>query len=124
MRGIGHTTHTLAEMPVSARVYEEIAAKLREAGYDHAFMEDGVISMQGIGLSRPQPSAMGVRMREAREKAGLTQKEAARKVFVALPSLIEYEEGGMIPQHRTLDKLARAYRVTPDWLRTGQEPLS
>lgn len=124
MRGIGHTTHTLAEMQVSARVYEEIAAKLREAGYDHAFMEDGVISMQGIGITRPQPSAMAVRMREAREKLGLTQKEAARKVFVALPSLIEYEEGGMVPQGRTLEKIARVYKVTPDWLRDGQGTLS
>jgi len=45
------STHTYAELVVSASTYDEIAAKLRAAEYDHAF-HDGVIDMHGIGLVR------------------------------------------------------------------------
>lgn len=44
------STHTYAELEVSPAAYEEIAAKLRAAGYDHAFMENGAIDMHRIGL--------------------------------------------------------------------------
>lgn len=47
-------THTYAELDVSAETYTEIARKLRDAGYDHAFIDEGerskVIDMHGIGL--------------------------------------------------------------------------
>lgn len=48
-------THTFAELEVSPRTYDEIAVKLRVAGYDHAFVADstnGGIDMHGIGLTR------------------------------------------------------------------------
>jgi len=45
------TTHTVAELEVSAAVYSEVAKLLREAGYDHVF-QDGMIDMTGIGLVR------------------------------------------------------------------------
>jgi hypothetical protein len=51
------STYTYAEMEVTAAAYDEIAGKLRAAGYDHAF-NDGAIDMHGIGLTRaaaPQP---------------------------------------------------------------------
>ncbi len=53
-------TYTYAELEVSDEVYNEIAGKLREAGYSHAFMarEDGngyTIDMHGIGLIRHLP---------------------------------------------------------------------
>lgn len=44
------STHTFATLEVSNAAYDEIAAKLKEAGYDHVFMEDGAIDMHGIGL--------------------------------------------------------------------------
>lgn len=46
-------THTYAGLEVSAATYDEIAAKLRAAGYDHAFDGD-VIDMNGIGLIRAE----------------------------------------------------------------------
>ena len=61
MRGLGHATHTLAELEVSAAAYDEIAGLMRAAGYDHVFgpgeSENGsvIISMQGVGLSRKAP---------------------------------------------------------------------
>jgi hypothetical protein len=53
-------THTFAELELSAAAYDEIAAKLREAGYDHAFelgpsgvpYAGGPIDMHGIGVTR------------------------------------------------------------------------
>ena len=52
-------TYTYALLPVSQRTYDEIAEKLRDAGYDQAFQEDTsltslngqVIDMHGIALS-------------------------------------------------------------------------
>jgi hypothetical protein len=43
-------TRTIATLEVSAAAYQEISAKLRAAGYDHAIGTNGVIDMNGIGL--------------------------------------------------------------------------
>jgi hypothetical protein len=44
-------THTVALLEVSEATFKEIAEKLREALYDHAFSLDGKeINMSGIGL--------------------------------------------------------------------------
>ncbi|GER16733.1 NADAR family protein [Variovorax boronicumulans] len=52
-------THTIASLAVSAAAHTEIAAALRAAGYDHAFMEDGLIDMSGIGLAAQAVPAAG-----------------------------------------------------------------
>lgn len=48
-------SHTYAVLELSAAAYDEIANKLKEAGYDHAFdiQSDGrvVIDMHGIGVT-------------------------------------------------------------------------
>lgn len=52
MRHMRHT-HTVATLPVSRATWEEIAGKLRAAGYDHVFSREGaesLIDMTGIGL--------------------------------------------------------------------------
>lgn len=43
------STRTFAIMEVSRSVYEEVAERLRAAGYDHAFV-DGDLDMHGIAL--------------------------------------------------------------------------
>jgi tRNA A37 threonylcarbamoyladenosine dehydratase len=50
------TTHTYAILDVSKRTYDEIAQKLRDAQYDHAFDRD-VIDMHGIAL-RVDPASV------------------------------------------------------------------
>lgn len=45
------STHTIAELDVTASTYDEIHRLLTDAGYTHAF-RDGVIDMTGIGLTR------------------------------------------------------------------------
>ena len=51
-------TYTYAILEVSKEAYEEIAAKLNAAGYQHAFHEDAgreVIDMHGIALKQETP---------------------------------------------------------------------
>lgn len=56
-RGL-RATHTFATLEISQRAYDEIAGKLRAAGYDHVFTHDGAIDMAGIGVTRSeQPDA-------------------------------------------------------------------
>lgn len=43
-------THTLAVLELTPRAYQEISHKLTEAGYAHAFNDDGTIDMNGIGV--------------------------------------------------------------------------
>jgi hypothetical protein len=49
------STHTYARLPLSPQAYEEIATKLRTAGYDHAFIGNGDIDMHGIAVSIEEP---------------------------------------------------------------------
>lgn len=63
-------THTFAKLEVTAAAYDEIAGKLREAGYDHVFIDDA-IDMHGIGLTRMPETA------SEREKFPLSLEERA-----------------------------------------------
>ncbi|HEY9279519.1 MAG TPA: hypothetical protein VIP51_05535, partial [Eoetvoesiella sp.] len=54
-------TYSFATLDISRRAYDEIARKLRAAGYEHAFLENGLIDMHGIGL---QPSSQEGEPRE------------------------------------------------------------
>lgn len=45
-------THTFVELELSPTAYDEIATKLREAGYDHAFGDEGEIDMHGIVVTK------------------------------------------------------------------------
>lgn len=49
-RPLGGATRTYALLHVSQEAYDEIAQKLREAGYDHAFNDEGEVDMDGIAL--------------------------------------------------------------------------
>lgn len=44
-------TYTYAELEISRAAWDEIAQKLRAAGYDHAFVDENTIDMHGIGLT-------------------------------------------------------------------------
>jgi len=51
-------THTYVELELSQSAYEEIARKLREAGYDHCFMHPGPeIDMHGIVVTLAETTA-------------------------------------------------------------------
>jgi hypothetical protein len=51
------STHTFVELEISPAAWQEIAEKLRAAGYDHAFADDRTIDMHGIALVRNEAPA-------------------------------------------------------------------
>jgi hypothetical protein len=57
MRARLNVTHTYAILELSREAFDEIAAKLRAAGYDQAFHGD-VIYMHGIAVGPPQSASV------------------------------------------------------------------
>ena len=62
------------------------------------------------------------RMKQAREAAGLTQPQLAKKAGVS-PGTIGNIESGTRKQPRELLAIAAALRVTPTWLQSGALPM-
>lgn len=48
---MGRSTYTYVILELSEEAYNEIAKKLRDAGYDHAF-DRGIIDMHGLAIAR------------------------------------------------------------------------
>ena len=59
---------------------------------------------------------MPYRFREAREKAGLTASEVARRIGVSQPAVTQWETGAKVPSVEMLCKLADLYCVSTDYL--------
>jgi hypothetical protein len=57
-------THTFAELEISQPAWNEIAQKLRAAGYDHAFVDEKTIDMHGIGLTPTAPGLVEMTVNE------------------------------------------------------------
>lgn len=64
---------------------------------------------------------LGSRLRYIREKKGIKQNHAAKKVGIAAPTLANYEKDFRAPDNETLNKLADLYEVTTDWLYGREE---
>lgn len=94
------TTHTVATLEVSATAYDDIAGKMRAAGYDHAFLEPGngdhaIIDMVGIGLERgPTPDYVALRKAERDARA-----EIVKRVVKVGDVLTHSGCGGCIREH-------------------------
>jgi predicted nucleotidyltransferase len=58
----------------------------------------------------------GVRIRQARTKAGLTQAELATRTRVHQPSVSAYERGVSEPRPETLQRLLDAMKVRPSFI--------
>jgi len=56
---VTRTTHTYVLLELSRAAYDEIARKMREAGYDQAFDAEGEIDMRGIAVTR-EPTQLPV----------------------------------------------------------------
>lgn len=91
------STHTFAELAISKAAYDEIASKLREAEYNHVFMEGGVIDMHGIGLVVEENSPVDL---------------------LAHLALLEVEPGDTLvlrsPDHMTLDAIHRLSKLVKE----------
>lgn len=61
---------------------------------------------------------IGKRLREEREKQGLTLRELARRAGVGVSTIAELEAGRRQSTTKVVE-LAQALAVNPDWLQTG-----
>lgn len=59
---------------------------------------------------------MSYRFREAREKAGLSAAEVARRIDVSQPAVSQWDSGAKVPSVEMLCKLADLYCVSTDFL--------
>ena len=59
---------------------------------------------------------MQLRIKELREKSGISQKAVADEIGVSLRALQNYEQGTREPSYKILCKLADFYGVTTDYL--------
>ncbi len=59
------------------------------------------------------------RLRYAREQAGFSQSELARRVKLR-PQAIQFIEAGQVRRPRTLVEIAKALAVNPEWLLLGE----
>lgn len=60
--------------------------------------------------------AFGLRVRETRQLQGLTQKDLANMIDVHQPDLCDLEKGRHSPTLATVEKIAKALCVSPEYL--------
>lgn len=92
-------TYTIAELELSPAAYDEIATKLRAAGYDHAFGPDGTLDMSGIGVVRgpgPDPNPLGYDT--SRPLAEIAREMAEDRVELVTPLRASSRRCGGIPE--------------------------
>lgn len=61
-------------------------------------------------------SAFSARMREAREKRGLGNDDAAKVIGVGKTVVRYWEKGKRVPNAWSLYQICKAYGVSADWL--------
>ena len=64
---------------------------------------------------------IGKRLKQAREYLGLTQEELAELVNISQTAIYKIEDG-ITQQPRSINKLAEALQVPPEWLQYGINP--
>ena len=69
----------------------------------------------------PESSDFGARLRQARESAGLTQTELAKRVGMAQSSLADAERAGH--SVRKLAEIAKVTGVKAEWIASGMGPM-
>jgi len=64
--------------------------------------------------------AFGARLREIREKRGLTQQQLAHALHIHRPQITQYESGAVVPEGETLAALGAVLEVSLDELILGR----
>jgi DNA-binding XRE family transcriptional regulator len=98
------------EAPAPFLTIEEITSMLYFSGID--------ISRIRLSLDSPAfvaPPTFGAKLKELRVKASLTQKAAAEKVGIPLPSYSQYENDKRNPTYATVLKIARNFKVDANY---------
>lgn len=83
-----------------------------------------------FGVDQPSPPAeglrctsLGLRLTEARLRAGLSGRALAVAAELSAPTVLRTEKARFFPRLDSVEKLARALRITPCWLAFGLGPM-
>lgn len=67
---------------------------------------------------------MNARIKQIREKQGLTQEEFGKRIGSARNTIANYESGNRCPSNAVVNSICREFKVNEHWLRTGEgEPF-
>lgn len=66
---------------------------------------------------------MNTRIKELREKEGLTQEEFGKKIGSARNTIANYETGNRNPSNAVITSICREFSINEEWLRYGKEPM-
>ena len=66
---------------------------------------------------------MNNRIKEVREKKGMTQEAFGEKLGVARNTVANYENGNRTPSKSVIRSICREFRIREDWLVNGVEPM-
>lgn len=58
---------------------------------------------------------IGAKIREARQRSGLTQRDLADRLGCQQPAVARLEAGGVSPNVRTLERIANALELDLEW---------
>ena len=67
---------------------------------------------------------IGERLKRLRTENGLTQKQVAEQVGVAVSAISSYESSVRLPSYSVLVKLAKLYHVTSDYLLGAEKRIT
>lgn len=70
---------------------------------------------------RIERMSIGARLKEAREKAGLSQEAIAVKMGISRAAVAQWEADTTVPEASKFARLAEILGVSTDWLLTGHE---
>jgi len=65
--------------------------------------------------------AMGERLRKVRQQRQLSQETLARRAMLALSTIIRIERGQRSAHPETIQRLASALDISPQWLMRGDD---
>ncbi|MGE3480453.1 MAG: helix-turn-helix domain-containing protein [Gammaproteobacteria bacterium] len=65
-------------------------------------------------------SRIAERLKQTRESLSLTQQQLAKKVGISRSAIVHYEQGNVIPGGPELIGLAKALRITPNYILSGK----
>ena len=67
---------------------------------------------------------MNTRIKEIRERYGLTQEEFGKRIGSARNTIANYETGNRNPSNAVITSICREFKVNEEWLRTGKGKLT
>lgn len=72
--------------------------------------------------TNPGIEALACRVKELREKKGMSQREVCRQLEVSTSTISDLESGQHVPNCMLVWRIARLFRVSTDYLIAGREP--